>query len=96
MAAEIRISPRERAVLTAIIEMYIDTGEPVASQAIARQLGNRDGHEFGDDSQCDGFAGRCRPARSAAYFGGQGSGGEGISLLRRAVEWHGPHRNGLA
>ena len=43
MAAEIRISPRERAVLTAIIEMYIDTGEPVASQAIARQLGNRDG-----------------------------------------------------
>jgi len=43
MAADIRISPRERAVLTAIIEMYIDTGEPVASQAIARQLGNRDG-----------------------------------------------------
>ena len=43
MAGEIRISPRERAVLNAIIEMYIDTGEPVASQAIARQLGNRDG-----------------------------------------------------
>src|SRR5271165_2285240 len=43
MAAELRISPRERAVLTAIIEMYIDTGEPVASQAIARQLGNREG-----------------------------------------------------
>jgi heat-inducible transcriptional repressor len=43
MAGGIRISPRERAVLTAIIEMYIDTGEPVASQAIARQLGNRDG-----------------------------------------------------
>jgi heat-inducible transcriptional repressor len=43
MPAEIRISPRERAVLTAIIEMYIDTGEPVASQAIARQLGNREG-----------------------------------------------------
>ncbi len=43
MAAEPRISPRERAVLTAIIEMYIDTGQPVASQAIARQLGNREG-----------------------------------------------------
>jgi heat-inducible transcriptional repressor len=43
MAGAIRISPRERAVLTAIIEMYIETGEPVASQAIARQLGNRDG-----------------------------------------------------
>jgi heat-inducible transcriptional repressor len=43
MAAELRISPRERAVLTAIIELYIESGEPVASQAIARQLGNRDG-----------------------------------------------------
>ena len=43
MAAELRISPRERAVLTAIIEIYIETGEPVASQAIARQLGNREG-----------------------------------------------------
>jgi heat-inducible transcriptional repressor len=43
MPGETRISPRERAVLTAIIEMYIDTGEPVASQAIARQLGNREG-----------------------------------------------------
>ncbi len=43
MPAELRLSPRERAVLTAVIEMYIDTGEPVASQAIARQLGNRDG-----------------------------------------------------
>jgi heat-inducible transcriptional repressor len=43
MAGVVRISPRERAVLTAIIEMYIDTGEPVASQAIARQLGNREG-----------------------------------------------------
>jgi len=43
MAAELRISPRERAVLTAIIEMYIDTGSRWPSQAIARQLGNRDG-----------------------------------------------------
>jgi heat-inducible transcriptional repressor len=37
MAGAIRISPRERAVLTAIIEMYIETGEPVASQAIATE-----------------------------------------------------------
>jgi len=43
MAGAIRISPRERAVLNAIIDMYIETGEPVASQAIARQLGNREG-----------------------------------------------------
>ena len=29
-----RVSPRERLVLTAIIELYIATGEPVASQAV--------------------------------------------------------------
>jgi heat-inducible transcriptional repressor len=40
---EARISPRERLVLTAIIELYIATGEPVASQALARFLENREG-----------------------------------------------------
>ena len=40
---DIRISPRERLVLTAIIELYIATGEPVASQAVARFLENREG-----------------------------------------------------
>ena len=39
----LRISPRERLVLTAIIENYIATGEPVASQGIASRLGNKDG-----------------------------------------------------
>jgi len=43
MAAELRISPRERAVLTAIVETYIATGEPVASQALARHFGNKEG-----------------------------------------------------
>jgi len=43
MASEPRLSPRERTVLTAIVETYIATGEPVASQALARHLGNRDG-----------------------------------------------------
>jgi heat-inducible transcriptional repressor len=43
MASEMRISPRERLVLTTIIENYIATGEPVASQGVARQLGNKDG-----------------------------------------------------
>ncbi|HEY1159036.1 MAG TPA: heat-inducible transcription repressor HrcA [Terracidiphilus sp.] len=38
-----RVSPRERLVLTAIIELYIATGEPVASQAIARIFGDREG-----------------------------------------------------
>jgi heat-inducible transcriptional repressor len=41
--AEVRVSPRERLVLTAIIELYIATGEPVASQAVATQFADRDG-----------------------------------------------------
>ena len=40
---EMRISPRERLVLTAIIELYIATGEPVASQAVAREFADREG-----------------------------------------------------
>jgi heat-inducible transcriptional repressor len=40
---EARISPRERLVLTAVIELYIATGEPVASQALARFFENREG-----------------------------------------------------
>ena len=38
-----RVSPRERLVLTAIIELYIATGEPVASQAVARFFANKEG-----------------------------------------------------
>jgi heat-inducible transcriptional repressor len=38
-----RISPRERLVLTAIIELYIATGEPVASQAVAQTFAGREG-----------------------------------------------------
>jgi heat-inducible transcriptional repressor len=40
---DLRLSPRERLVLNAIIEMYIATGEPVASQALAHFLADRDG-----------------------------------------------------
>jgi heat-inducible transcriptional repressor len=43
MGSEPRLSPRERTVLTAIVETYIATGEPVASQALARHFGNKDG-----------------------------------------------------
>lgn len=43
MGSDLRLSPRERAVLTAIVETYIATGEAVASQALARHLGNKDG-----------------------------------------------------
>jgi len=40
---DVRLSPRERVVLTAIIELYIATGEPVASQALARTFVSREG-----------------------------------------------------
>jgi heat-inducible transcriptional repressor len=40
---DIRLSPRERMVLTAVIEMYIATGEPVASHALARLFADREG-----------------------------------------------------
>lgn len=43
MASELPISPRERLVLTTIIEHYITTGEPVASQLVARQFADKDG-----------------------------------------------------
>jgi len=40
---DVRISPRERLVLTAIIERYISSGEPVASQAVAHAFAEREG-----------------------------------------------------
>jgi len=40
---DLRLSPRERLVLTTIIDLYIATGEPVASQAVARYFANREG-----------------------------------------------------
>jgi heat-inducible transcriptional repressor len=40
---ETRVSPRERLVLTAIIELYIATGEPVASQAVADHFSHKEG-----------------------------------------------------
>lgn len=41
--SEIRISSRERLVLTTIIELYIATGESVASRSVACALSNREG-----------------------------------------------------
>jgi heat-inducible transcriptional repressor len=40
---EVRLSPRERLVLNTIIELYIATGEPVASQSVARSFEHREG-----------------------------------------------------
>jgi heat-inducible transcriptional repressor len=41
--SETRLSPRERLVLNAVIELYIATGEPVASQGVANVFANREG-----------------------------------------------------
>jgi heat-inducible transcriptional repressor len=41
--SDARVSPRERLVLTAIIELYIATGEPVASQTVAHYFSNKEG-----------------------------------------------------
>jgi heat-inducible transcriptional repressor len=43
MASDPRVSPRERLVLTSIIEHYIETGEPVSSQIVARDFASRNG-----------------------------------------------------
>lgn len=43
MSPDLRISPRERLVLNAIVETYIATGEPVASQVVARLFDHKDG-----------------------------------------------------
>ena len=43
MSSDLRISPRERLVLNAIVETYIAMGEPVASQVVARLFDNKDG-----------------------------------------------------
>jgi heat-inducible transcriptional repressor len=43
MLPALRISPRERVVLLSIIENYIATGEPVASQSLARLWVHKDG-----------------------------------------------------
>jgi heat-inducible transcriptional repressor len=41
--SDVHLSPRERLVLTAIIELYIATGEPVASQAVATFFAHQEG-----------------------------------------------------
>ena len=81
---EMRVSPRERLVLTAIIELYIATGEPVASQAVAHAVCQPRRAELGHDPQRDGDAGRGRTAGAAAHLGWARSHGGGVSLLRGA------------
>lgn len=40
---DVRLSPRERLVLNTIVDLYIATGEPVPSQAVARVFADREG-----------------------------------------------------
>ena len=81
MSSDLRISPRDRLVLNAIIEIYIATGEPVASQTVARQLENKEGMsaatirnvmaalgEAGLLEQPHTSAGRCPTARAFRLY----------------------------
>ncbi len=86
MALEAAAKSRERTVLTAIVETYIATGEPVASQALARHFGNQGGHELCDHPQCDGHPGGRRSAGSAAYLRRPHPDAPGISFLCGASE----------
>lgn len=87
MSSDLRISPRERLVLIAIVEIYIATGEPVASQAIAQHLGHKDGMspatirhvmaslaEAGLLEQPHTSAGRVPTAPAFRFYAGQFSG----------------------
>ncbi len=88
MSSDLRISPRDRLVLNAIIELYIATGEPVASQTVARQLDNKDGMsaatirnvmaalgEAGLLEQAHTSAGRCPTAKAFRLYVEQLHGG---------------------
>ncbi len=88
MSSDLRISPRDRLVLNAIIEIYIATGEPVASQTVARQLDNKEGMspatirnvmaalgEAGLLEQLHTSAGRCPTARAFRLYVEQLNGG---------------------
>jgi heat-inducible transcriptional repressor len=81
MSPDLRISPRDRLVLNAIIEIYIATGEPVASQTVARLFDSKDGMsaatirnvmaalgEAGLLEQPHTSAGRCPTARGFRLY----------------------------
>src|SRR5580700_9894783 len=85
---ELRLPPRSRQILTAVIETYIETGEPVGSQTIAALHGNRDGlssatirnvmAELADQGlleQPHTSAGRIPTARAFRYYAQRSLGG---------------------
>jgi heat-inducible transcriptional repressor len=84
---ELRLPPRSRQILTAVIEAYIESGEPVASQTIAQRQGQRDGLssatirnvmvELADQGlleQPHTSAGRVPTARAFRYYAQQSMG----------------------
>jgi heat-inducible transcriptional repressor len=99
MSPDLRISPRDRLVLNAIIELYIATGEPVASQTVARQLDSKDGMsaatirnvmaalgEAGLLEQPHTSAGRCPTPRAFRLYVEQLHGGVRTSPLALTQE----------
>ncbi len=88
--SEMRISPRERLVLTAIIELYIATGEPVASQAVAQTFANRDGLSSATIRNVMAQLARVESAGAAAYLRRPGADGRSVPLLRRTDRAPGP------
>jgi heat-inducible transcriptional repressor len=109
VSSELRISPRERLVLTTIIDLYIATGEPVASQAIARELGNKDGMssatirnvmaslgEAGLLEQPHTSAGRIPTARAFRFYVEQLTGGSRLAPVPLSQEMRGQIEEGFA
>jgi len=82
---DLRISPRERLVLTSIIENYIATGEPVASQVIARQFGNKDGMSSATIRNVMASLGDAGLLDQPAYFRGTYPHGASLPVLRRTI-----------
>jgi heat-inducible transcriptional repressor len=84
-------------ILTAIVESYIETGEPVGSGTIAGTIarvqaggaGLRARGESGDGAERDGGAGERGLAGAAAYVGGAGADGAGVPDVCGAVERRG-------
>src|SRR5229473_4178736 len=91
-----QIGPREREILTAIIETYISTGEPVGSRTLSRQ--NKDGlspatirnvmsdlSEAGFLEQPHTSAGRVPTAQAYRYYVDQISGNATISAADESM-----------
>ena len=90
MPSDPNIGEREREILTAIVETFIATGEPVGSRTLARS--NREGLSPATHSQCDGGSGGRGIPGAAAYFGGPRAQHRSLSLLRRAIYRQGAAR----